>query len=89
MPLLRPDLPRAKGQHADAAAGGGVAVRADQGLARDAEALQMDLVADVVTRPGEVDAVLFGDGADKAVVVRIFKAGLKGVVIDVSQTVRF
>ena len=62
-----------------------MAVRADQGLARDTEAFQMDLVADTVTRPGEVDAVFFGDGADKAVVVRIFKAGLKGVVIDVSH----
>ena len=51
---------RADGQHADAAAGRGVAVRADQGLARHAEALQMHLMADAVAGTGKIHAVLFG-----------------------------
>ena len=38
-------------QHADAAARGGVAVGADERLARNAEALQVHLVADAVARP--------------------------------------
>ena len=67
---------RAKGQHADAAAGRGVRVRADEGLARRAEALEVDLMADAVARLGIVDAVLLGHGADVLVVVRILKAGL-------------
>ena len=73
------------GQHADAAAGGRVAVRPDKGLAGLAEALQMDLVADAVAGPGEPDAVLFCDGLDIAVVVGVFKAGLQRVVVDVGN----
>ena len=42
---------RAEGEHADAAAGRGMAVRADQRLARRAEALQMNLMADAVAWP--------------------------------------
>ncbi len=75
--------PRPEGQHTDAAAGGGVAVRADEGLARGPEALQVQLVADAVARPGEVYAVLSGDGLDIPVVVGVLKAALKSVVVDI------
>ena len=53
----------AHGKHADAAAGRGVAVGADEGFTRHAEPLQMHLVADAVAGTGEVDAVLFGNRA--------------------------
>ena len=76
---------RAHGQHTDAAAGGGVAVGADQGLAGNAEALQMNLMADAVAGTGKVNAVLFGHRLDKAVVVSVFKAGLQGVVVDIGH----
>ena len=75
----------AEGEHADAAAGGRVGVGADQGFAGCAEAFQVDLVADAVTGFGVVDAMLFGDGADVFVVIGIFKAGLEGIVVDVSD----
>ena len=39
---------RAEREHADASAGRGVAVRADERLAGDAEALKMHLMADAV-----------------------------------------
>ena len=72
---------RADGKHADAAAGGRVAVGADQRLARHAEAFKMDLVADAVSGSAEVDPVLLRDGSDESVVVSIFKAGLERVVV--------
>ena len=72
-------------QHAETAAGRRVAVRADQRLARHAEALQVHLMADAVARAAEIDAVLLGDRADEAVVVRIFKPVLQGVVVDVGN----
>ena len=75
----------AEGQHADAAAGGRVAVGADERLARLAEALELHLVADAVARAGEPDAVLFGHGLEIAVVVRVFKAGLQRVVVDIGH----
>ena len=71
--------------HADAAAGRGVAVRADQGLSRNAETLQMYLVADTVAGTGEVDAVFLCNAADKTVVICIFKAVLECVVVDISH----
>ena len=76
---------RAEGQHPDAAAGGGVAVGADEGLARHAEAFQMHLMADAVAGAGEPDAVLVGDGLDVPVIVGVFKAGLEGVVVDIGH----
>ena len=42
-------------------------------------------MADAVARAGEVDAVLFRDGLDVAVVVGVFKAGLQRVVVDVGD----
>ena len=72
-------------QHADAAAGRRMAVRADQGLARCAEALQMHLMADAVACLRVVDAVLLSDRTDIFVVVRILEAGLQGIVVNVSD----
>ena len=42
-------------------------------------------MADAVARATEIDAVLLGDRADEAVVVRIFKPVLQGVVVDVGN----
>ena len=72
---------RADGEHARRAAGGRVAVRAEQGLAGHGEALQVDLVADAVAGSGEPDAVLCRDSLDVLVVVRILAAGLEHVVV--------
>ena len=62
-----------------------MAVRADQGLARCAEALQMHLMADAVACLRVVDAVLLSDRTDIFVVVRILEAGLQGIVVNVSD----
>ena len=42
-------------------------------------------MADAVARTREPDAVLLGHRTNKPVVVGIFKAGLQGVVVDVSD----
>src|SRR3989304_2515242 len=55
------------------------------GLAGDAEALQVHLVADAVARPREVDAVLGGHALKEAVVVGVLEAGLEHVVVDVTH----
>ena len=62
-----------------------MAVGADQGLARHAEALQMHLMADAVARAGKPDPVLFRHRLDVAVVVGVFKARLEGVVVDIGH----
>ena len=64
----------ADSDHTDTAACGGMAVGTDEGLAGSAESFKMYLVADTVAGTGEVNAMLLGNGADEAVVVRIFKA---------------
>ncbi len=76
---------RADCQHTDAAAGGGVAVGADQGLAGLAKALQMHLMADAVAGARKINAVLFAHRLNKAVVVGIFKACLQRVVINIGD----
>ena len=73
-------------QHADAAAGWGMAVGADQRFAGDAEALQMHLMADAVSGAGKANAVLFRHALDKAVIIRVLKAGLQSVVVNVCHT---
>ena len=60
-----------------------MAVRADQGFARNAKALQVHLVANAVARAGEVNAMLLRHGLNVSVVVGVLKAGLQGVVVDV------
>ena len=76
---------RADREHAEAAAGGGVAVGAQQRLAGDVEPLELDLVADAVAGPGEVDAVLRRDALQVRVVVGVLEAGLERVVVDVAD----
>ena len=60
-----------------------MAVRADEGLARCAEALKMYLMADAVAGLGIVDAVLLCDGTDIFVVIRVFEARLQGIMVNV------
>ena len=62
-----------------------MAVGADQCLAGDGKTFQVKLVADAVAGTRKINTVLFCDRADKTVVVRIFKAGLKGIVVDISD----
>ena len=62
-----------------------MAVRADQRLARRAEALQMNLMADAVACLGIINAVLSGYRTDVFVVIRILEAGLQGIVVNVSD----
>ena len=76
---------RPDGQHADAAAGGGVAVAAQQGHPGHAEALQMHLVADAVAGLRAEDPVLLRHALDILVVVRVLKPGLQGVVVDIGN----
>ena len=75
----------ADGDHADAAAGGGVGVGAKKGFAWFAEAFQVDLMADAVAGAAVDDAVFGGDGLQVAVVVGVFEADLDGVVVDVAD----
>ena len=67
------------------AAGGGVAVAAEQGPAGPAEALQVDLMADAVAGTGVEDAVLVGDRFQVAVVVGVLEPVLQGLVIHVGD----
>ena len=75
----------ADGDHADAAASRGMAVRAQQGHAWHAEPLQIHLMANTVAGLGAPNAVLAGHGLDVHMVVGIFKAGLQGIVINISH----
>ena len=74
-----------EGQHADAAAGGGVGVGADQGLAGLAEALQVHLMADAIAGTGEMHTVLGGDSLQITMVVGILETALQGVVINIGD----
>ena len=76
---------RADRHHADAAAGRGVGVGAEQGLAGHAEAFEVDLVADAVAGAAEADAVRGGDGLEIEVVIGVFRAHLEHVVVDVGH----
>ena len=60
-----------------------MAVAAQQGQSRYAEALQVHLVADAVAGLGAEDAVLLRHALDVLVVIRVFKAGLQGVVVNI------
>ncbi len=75
----------ADGDHAQRAAGGRVAVGADQRFARTAEALQMDLVANSVPGARQNDAELLRDAHQVPVIVSVFKADLNRVVVDVAH----
>ena len=77
---------RTKRQHTNTASGGSMAIRANQGLTGLTKAFQMYLVTDTVTGTGEIDTMLIGNGLQIAVVIGIFKAGLKCIVIHISYT---
>ncbi len=62
-----------------------MAVRAEQGLPRHAEAFDVHLMADAVARLGKADAVFFGNTLDIHMIVRVLKTGLQRVVVDVSD----
>ena len=70
-----------EGEHTDSAARRGVAVRADQRLSGSTEALEVYLMADAVSGTREVQTVLLCRRLDEAVVVGVFKARLKSVVV--------
>ena len=76
----------AKGQHADAAAGGRVAVGADQGFTGNSKALQVDLMANAVAGPGVIDAMFFCYGLNVTVVIGVFKAALQCIMVNVGHT---
>ena len=76
---------RADGEQAEAAGGRGVTVRSDQGAARLAEALQVDLVTDTVSGAGQIETVFPGDARQISVIVRVFETDLHGVVVDVAD----
>jgi len=73
------------GEHAQGPAGGGVAVGAQEGPARLAEPLEVDLVADAVAGPREPDAVAARHGMQVSMVVGVLEADLDRVVVDVAH----
>ena len=79
------DTAGADGDHAETAAGWRVAVGTDQGFTWDAEVFQMDLVADAVAWTAVGDAEVFGSTLDEEMVVKIFRAALQHVVVDVGH----
>ena len=62
-----------------------MAIRTQQGHARYAEPLQIHLMTNTVAGLGAPNAVLAGHGLDVHMVVGIFKAGLQGIVINISH----
>ena len=76
---------RADGDLAEAAARGRVAVGAQERGPRLAEALQMDLVADAVSRPRIDDAEPGGRALEIEVVVVVLKADLERIVVHVAD----
>ena len=79
------DAAGANGDHPDAAAGGGVGIRANQRLARLAEALEVELVADAISGLGIDDAILARHRLQVVVVIGILEADLHGVVVHVAH----
>src|SRR5438552_2935005 len=76
---------RSYSEHTQATAGGSVAVRAEQRIAGDGEALQVYLVADAVAGPREIDAVFSGNGLQETMVVGVLEAGLEHIVVNVAH----
>ena len=60
-----------------------MAVRTQQGFSGLADPLQLYLMADAVAGLGQVDPMTVGNRGNILVIVRVLKAGLQGVVIDV------
>jgi len=62
-----------------------VTVRPEEGLSRFAEALEMDLVADAVSGPGEVDPVFSRYTPEVTMIVSVLEADLCRVVVYVTH----
>ena len=62
-----------------------MAVAAQQRPARPADSLQLHLMADAVAGLAEIDAVLFRHGGNVLMIVRVFKAGLQGIMVDIGH----
>ncbi len=75
----------ADGEHAETAAGRGVAVRTQQGVAGHSESLDMHLMTDTVTRFGEKNPVLRCHGLEILVVVSVLEARLQHIVIHIGD----
>ena len=73
----------ADGEHADSAARRGVGIGAEQRLAGDAVAFQMNLVADAIAGPRVQDAVGRADALQVQVVIGIFRPHLSRVMVNV------
>ena len=62
-----------------------MAVAAQQRQSRHAEALQLHLMADTVSRFGAENPVLLCHALNILVIIRVFKSRLQGVVIDIGN----
>ena len=60
-----------------------MAIRTDQRFSGDPEPFQMHLMADAVSGAGKINPVLFGNRLDIAMVIRVLKAGLQRIMVDV------
>ena len=62
-----------------------MAVRAEKRLSGDAEVFKLKLMAYSVSGFGKKDAMPFCDTFDELMIVRVFKARLKRVMVDISD----
>ena len=79
------DAAGAHRQHPQAAAGGGMAVRAEQRLAGNAESLPVDMVRDTVAGRGIDNAEFSGAGLQETMIVGVAGVGLDEVMIDIAD----
>ena len=70
-------------QHSEPTTSRSVRVRSNQGLARNAKSLIMNLVADAVARSREVHTVLCSHGLNIFMIICILKSRLQSVVIHI------
>ena len=78
--------PSPDGQGTDPPGGGGMGIRAEEGLTRDREPLQVHLMADSVSGLGEESPVFGRRRLQKQMVPGVLRPpGLQGVVIDVGD----
>ncbi len=76
---------RTDGDHAQRAAGRGMAVRTDQGFSGFSKPFQMYLMANAVARPGKHYTVFLRHALEITVVVGVFKTDLDGIVVDIAD----
>ena len=77
------DAARADSDHPETAARRRMRIAAEQRLARLAEALQVQLMADAVAGLRVDDAVTLGHRSEEVMVIRVLEANLDGVVVNV------